>query len=268
MNVTELRNKVVDTMSAWIPNGHSEIIEVYNAHKPLPRNYKMKMTDAWCAATVSAAWIKAGVADICPIECSCSKMIEKAKALGIWVEDDKYTPKPGDALIYDWQDGSNYATTDNKGTPDHVGIVKKVADGKMTIIEGNMKGSDGVRRVGIRTLKLNGQYIRGFVTPDYAKVADPDKTVHELALEVIDGKWGNGAVRKSRLTKAGYDYDAVQNEVNRITKNSPKAILKVALEVIAGKWGNGAARKSRLIKAGYDYNLVQKEVNRILATGK
>ena len=44
------------------------------------------------------------------------------------------------------------------------------------------------------------------------------KTVEELAREVIDGKWGNGADRKARLTAAGYDYDAVQDVVNKILK--------------------------------------------------
>lgn len=42
------------------------------------------------------------------------------------------------------------------------------------------------------------------------------KTVDELAREVINGKWGNGTDRKNRLTKAGYDYYAVQKRVNEI----------------------------------------------------
>ena len=42
------------------------------------------------------------------------------------------------------------------------------------------------------------------------------KTVTEVAKEVIQGKWGNGEDRKNRLTKAGYDYRAVQAEVNRL----------------------------------------------------
>lgn len=265
MNVTELRNKVVSIMSGWIPNGHADILDIYNSYKPLPRNYKVKMSDAWCAATVSAAWIKAGVASICPIECSCSKIIEKAKKLKIWVEDDKYVPKPGDALIYDWGDGSNYASTDNQGNPDHIGIVKKVSDGKIVVIEGNLKGSDGVRKVGTRTINVNGRYIRGFVTPNYAKLADPDKTVHELALEVLAGKWGNGAVRKSRLTAAGYDYDKVQAEVNRISSSpTGKPLDEIAREVIAGKWGNGAVRKNRLKAAGYDPVVIQAIVNKML----
>lgn len=44
------------------------------------------------------------------------------------------------------------------------------------------------------------------------------KNVAELAKEVIQGKWGNGEDRKNRLTKAGYDYQAVQAEVNRLMK--------------------------------------------------
>ena len=36
-----------------------------------------------------------------------------------------------------------------------------------------------------------------------------------VAREVIDGKWGNGDERKRRLTAAGYNYAAVQAEVNR-----------------------------------------------------
>ncbi len=42
------------------------------------------------------------------------------------------------------------------------------------------------------------------------------KTVKQLAQEVIRGDWGCGAERKRRLTEAGYDYKAVQDEVNRI----------------------------------------------------
>ena len=46
------------------------------------------------------------------------------------------------------------------------------------------------------------------------------KSVSELAVEVINGKWGNGESRKKSLTNAGYDYNAVQNEVNRLLNNN------------------------------------------------
>lgn len=38
----------------------------------------------------------------------------------------------------------------------------------------------------------------------------------DIALEVIEGKWGNGTKRKDALTANGYDYKAVQREVNRL----------------------------------------------------
>lgn len=52
---------------------------------------------------------------------------------------------------------------------------------------------------------------------DYSSNLDGKrKTIDELALEVIDGKWDNGYARKSRLSKAGYDYQTVQKRVNEI----------------------------------------------------
>lgn len=61
------------------------------------------------------------------------------------------------------------------------------------------------RRKAERTLFLKG-YKSASVSNDYTRIA----------LEVIDGKWGNGAKRKTDLTNAGYDYKLVQSEVNRI----------------------------------------------------
>lgn len=48
----------------------------------------------------------------------------------------------------------------------------------------------------------------------------PKKSIEEIAVEVINGKWGNGAARKSKLIAAGYDYDAVQKKVNEKLKGS------------------------------------------------
>lgn len=42
------------------------------------------------------------------------------------------------------------------------------------------------------------------------------RSIHEIALEVINGDWGNGDERRVRLTNAGYNYDEVQAEVNDI----------------------------------------------------
>lgn len=46
--------------------------------------------------------------------------------------------------------------------------------------------------------------------------SDKKVDIHKIALDVIAGKYGNGEKRKKNLEAAGYDYTAVQKEVNRI----------------------------------------------------
>ena len=171
MTENQLRQKIVDTAVAWLgrkesDGSHKQIIDVYNAHKPLARGYKVKYTDAWCSTYASAVAIKAGLTDIIPTECGCEKHIELFKKLGAWKENDAYTPKMGDYIFYNWDDGGNYASTDLTASADHVGIVTKVSGNTFTVIEGNKSNA-----VGYRTMKVNGKYIRGFGTPDYASKA-------------------------------------------------------------------------------------------------
>jgi GH25 family lysozyme M1 (1,4-beta-N-acetylmuramidase) len=101
-----------------------------------------------------------------------------------------------------------------------------------------------------------------------AKPTAGKKNINTIAKEVLACKWGNGADRKARLTKAGYDYSKVQAAVNKLVKASQmsqdKIINAVAHEVIIGKWGNGQERINRLKAAGYDPDKVQKRVNEIL----
>lgn len=42
------------------------------------------------------------------------------------------------------------------------------------------------------------------------------KDIDAVALEVIQGKWGNGDLRKNMLTMAGYNYEEVQAKVNML----------------------------------------------------
>lgn len=44
------------------------------------------------------------------------------------------------------------------------------------------------------------------------------KTTDQIAREVIQGQWGNGAQRKQRLTAAGYNYNTIQRRVNQLLK--------------------------------------------------
>ena len=118
MTEKEIRSKVVEIAKGWLgckesDGSHKKIIDTYNACKPLPRSYAVKYTDAWCATFASAVGIKAGLTDIIPRECSCNQFIQLAKNMGIWVENDAYTPSAGDMILYDWDDngvGDNTAS--------------------------------------------------------------------------------------------------------------------------------------------------------------
>jgi hypothetical protein len=287
------RDGVVSIARGWLglkaSNGsHKKIIDVYNKQRPLPRGYRVRYTDAWCATFVSAVFLTAGMDDF-PFECGCPQMIRGFQNRGKWVEDDSYHPKIGDVIFYDWQDNG---AGDNTGTPDHVGIVAAVGADSMQIIEGNVSNM-----VGTRNIKYNARYIRGFGLPNYGDdTTEPDKSteapsepetpaknIDAIAREVIRGSWGNGSERRRRLTQAGYDAAAVQKRVNEIltgktadkpttptkptetpTETTNAEIDALARAVIRGEYGNGVARRAKL---GSKYAAVQKRVNEIL-TGK
>lgn len=95
------------------------------------------------------------------------------------------------------------------------------------------------------------------------------KTNEQIAQEVIAGEWGNGEERKKKLAAAGYDYNVIQDMVDKIltgTKDEApkKSNEEIAQEVIEGKWGNGKERKEKLTKAGYDYEMIQNMVDKKL----
>lgn len=164
MTENDVRKFVVDTAKKYLgykesDKSHRKIIDVYNAHKPLAQNYKVKYTDSWCATFVSFVAIKCDYTDIMFTECSCPRMIALYKKAGHWIEDDSYVPKIGDIIMYDWQDSGK---GDNKGIPDHVGIVAEINGKSMKIIEGNKNDS-----VSYRDMKVNGKQIRGYCVPNY-----------------------------------------------------------------------------------------------------
>lgn len=215
------RQKVVNLIESWIGLKESDgsfkkIIDIYNSQDKFPRGTKMSYDWEWCACTWSALAVKLGYQKIMPIEISCYYIIEIAKKMGIWQEKDSYVPKPGDAILYDWEDtGSG----DNRGGADHIGVVTYVnrTSGYMTIVEGNY--GEAVKK---RTISLNGRYIRGFITPKYddnttsTGEQKSGKSITTIAREVIAGMWGNGTDRTKALKAKGYNPAEVQKKVNEI----------------------------------------------------
>lgn len=175
MTEQEVRQLVVEVAESWIgrkesDNTHKFIIDLYNSHKPLPRGYTVKYSDAWCATTISAIGVKLRLTDILLPECSCQQMVNLYKSAGRWEERDDYIPKIGDIVMYDWQDSGK---GDNTGWPDHVGIICSTSKNTMRVIEGNINNA-----VGYRDLKIDGKYIRGYCLPDYASKAEKQSEVN------------------------------------------------------------------------------------------
>lgn len=143
---------------------HKKIVDKYNTLSPLPQDYKLKYTDSWCAGFDTVCHLEAGCIDIFPAECSCKRMIDEAKEMGIWVEDDAYVASLADSVVYDWDDDGKGDCT---GWPEHVGLIAEY-DAKAktyTVYEGNKNGNPDC--VGIRTVKVNGKFIRGFICPKF-----------------------------------------------------------------------------------------------------
>lgn len=220
------RNDVVNLVNSWegrneADGTHKYIIDIYNSHLPHPRNTKMQYNWAWCACTWSALAVKLGYTDIMPIEISCYYIIEEAKKMGCWQENDAHIPGIGDGVLYDWDDNG---FGDNTGNPDHIGTVIYVnkESGYMVVMEGNY--SNAVKK---RTIMINGRFIRGFICPKYTgngaelpPVQSGGKDIKTVAREVIAGQWGNGDARKKNLETAGYNYKEVQDMVNQILNGS------------------------------------------------
>ena len=64
--------------------------------------------------------------------------------------------------------------------------------------------------------KLKAAGFDTFITTEQGTAVTAQKSVQEIAREVIAGKWGNGEERKKKLIAAGYDYSAVQAAVNAL----------------------------------------------------
>lgn len=232
---------------------HKELIDKYNNVKPLPVGYKMKYTDDWCAAFVTVIADLSNASQYTGRECGVHRFTQIFKNKGIWLGVVK--PRPGDIVVFDWQ---------NNAWMDHIGFVEKVDGNQITTIEGNTS-----RRVARRTYAYNDWRINGYARPKYSSGSNNNKkSVSDIASEVQAGKWGNGDTRKTRLTNAGYNYEAVQKEVNRQMNSGnqkKKSNEEIAKEIIqTSKWGNGQTRKDRLTAAGYNHDAIQKIVNKMI----
>ena len=94
----------------------------------------------WCACFVSWCAEQCGYLEsgVLPRFSGCTGGAAWFQARDLW-QDNSYEPRPGDIIFFDWDNENG-----QDGLPNHVGIVEKVADGRVFTIEGN--SGDTVRQ--------------------------------------------------------------------------------------------------------------------------
>lgn len=172
---------------------HRRLIDNYNKIVPLPRGYKMKYVDAWCAAYVSAAAKESGMENF-PFECGVFEMVKKFKEAGSFINRKKQGNKPiicpGDIIFFN---------------SSHVGIITNVEKSSISTIEGNANNKVMRRRYNQYDSDIMG----------YGMILFPLDMIVE---DVMNGKYGNGAERRRNLEAQGFDYEVIQAEVNILLK--------------------------------------------------
>ncbi len=204
----------------------------------------------WCLKWCSYVQSKTGIKPLIYVQKSAMEAVKKA-GYGLWVaqypdnEQTGYQERP-------WNEGAYNCI-----------IRQYTSVGRLSGYSGDLD----LNKAYISAVSWNKLAGRKAIAV-LAKPTAGKKSINTIAREVLVGRWGNGADRKSRLTKAGYDYNKVQVAVNKLVKASQisedKIINAVAHEVIAGRWGNGQERINRLKAAGYNPTIIQNKVNEIL----
>ena len=158
-------------------------------------------------------------------------MIEVFRKVGEGQENDASNPSAGDVIFYDRDDSGS---GDNRGTSDHVGIVEKVSENTITVIEGNKNNA-----VGRRTIKVNGKYIRGYGVPKYdgsstgsSSSSGSSSKPSGSGDKVTSTKW-TGYVN----TPSGVNVRSTPEETNTNKIKAIKNGTKVEITKESGGWG-------------------------------
>lgn len=183
---------------------HRKIVDMFNSSKL--KTFPISYDDAWCSAFISAMAIESGCTDIIPISANCDEMYKKGVVMGIAIPKNKWIPKMGDIVFYDWN---------LNGELDHVGIVETMSKNIIHVLEGNKNDS-----VAYRDINYKNATITKIIRPRYKSVSKKKsyKNYCDTAIRVINGYYGNGDERKNKLEKEGYSYKKVQSIVDILLK--------------------------------------------------
>lgn len=183
---------------------HKKIVDMFNSCKL--KTFPISYSDSWCSAFISAMAIESGCTDIIPISANCDEMYKKGVVMGIAIPKDKWIPKMGDIVFYDWN---------LNGELDHVGTVETMSKNIIHVLEGNKNDS-----VAYRDINYKNATITKIIRPRYKTVSKKKsyKNYCDTAIRVINGYYGNGDERENKLEKEGYSYKKVQAIVNILLK--------------------------------------------------
>lgn len=181
-----------------------------------------------------------GTMDYKKLNCNAENFITRAKSLGLSVSN---TPTLGGIMV--WANGKVGNSKDGVG---HVAIVERIDNqNQIYTSESNWGGKSFFNATRKNTNKRWGlgsgyKFLGCIINPKLGAITqlpkEPLLPLKDIALEVLDGKHGNGNARKVKLEKLGYDYYKVQAEVNAILavrKAEQKAKEKAEQEELMAK---------------------------------
>ena len=124
---------------------HKRLVDDYNMIKPLPRGYRVKYSDNWCATFVSFILKRCGCKKNV-FECGAQRMRAKCIKLKLML-DDITKGKANDIIFYDWN---------GDAWTDHVGIIYKSDKSYYYVVEGNKNKRVETRKISKKSKSIEG----------------------------------------------------------------------------------------------------------------
>lgn len=165
--------------------------------------------------------------------------------------------------VFDSKGNIVYPEQKQEATPAPAPTKKSVQEIAAEVWAGKW-GNGAIRKQRLEAAGYNYNEVQRAVEA-YKKTPAPapvKKSNAEIAKEVWAGKWGNGTDRRKRLEAAGYNYAAVQAEVEKIAKGGNTSSNGYRVQITAGalnvRAGAGTGyRINKVVHKGEIYTIVQ-----------
>ena len=144
----------------------------------------------------------------------CQTMITAGYACGIYTSESHFNSRFNDNAVAVFP---HWVAKYSKNPP----VLKSIAPIEIWQFGGstNYVRSPKIHGTTVDQDQINIQWVDSGSIPEITEVTIPEpisKSVDQVAIEVLAGLWGNGIIRKAKLTSAGYNYKEIQDKVNEI----------------------------------------------------